>query len=132
MLELLAGTGVVTGPLVRAGVDLVAVEPGGEGRAQLRRALPGLAVLAARPELLPLAPGRAAAVLLTAPELLASSAVVGELDRVLAPGGVLVLLARPGTGSTTVGLDRFGRPESTEHSAGAAELPSVVTAWRRS
>jgi hypothetical protein len=131
VLELQAGTGVVTGPLTRAGVDVVAIEASGEGRAQLRRALPGVAVLAARADRLPLAPARAAAVLLTEPDLLASRAVVEELDRVLAADGVVVLLARSGTAGA-IGLERFERAESTEHAAGAGELASVVTSWRRS
>lgn len=131
VLELHAGTGVVTGPLTRAGVRLVAVEPAAEGRRQLRRALPGVVVVAARADGLPLSARSAAAVLVTGPELLASPVVAEELERVLATDGVLVLLARAEPGDVPR-LPGFEAPALTEHDGGTAGAPSLVVEWRRS
>jgi SAM-dependent methyltransferase len=125
-----AGTGVLTGPLTRAGTELIAIEPGEHGRAQLRRALPGVPVVAARPDRLPIASASTAAVLVSDPDLLTAA---HELGRVLRPGGTLVLLARAGDAAFDAPeLDGFARPGSTEHLAGgSAAGASVVTTWRR-
>lgn len=131
MLELHAGTGVVTGPLTRAGVGVLAVEPTAEGRRQLRRALPGVAVVAARAGGLPFSARSIGSVLVTDPELLASSAVAQELERVLAPAGLLVLLARADAGAVPQ-LRGFEAPVLTEHDGGPAGTPSLVGEWRRS
>jgi hypothetical protein len=136
VLELDAGTGVLTGQLTRSGVDVVAVEAVADRRAQLRRALPQVPVLAARAGCLPVAPRSVAAILVAGTALLAEADVVGEIERVLRPDGLVILVWRPAAGSAAPELRGFGAPRSTEHAADvvAGSVPasaSVVTSWRR-
>ncbi|MEO9174075.1 MAG: hypothetical protein ABI317_01090, partial [Gaiellales bacterium] len=53
VLDLAAGTGKLTGPLVARGYAVTAVEPLPGMRAELARAVPGAAVLAGRAEQIP-------------------------------------------------------------------------------
>ena len=54
VVDLGAGTGILTGALARLGADVVAVEPDQAMLAELRRQLPGVRAVAGRAEALPL------------------------------------------------------------------------------
>jgi SAM-dependent methyltransferase len=89
VLDLAAGTGALTRPLVEAGIDVVAVEPVAEMRAALPasvRALEGTA------EAIPLGPGEVHAVVVgQAFHWFDGDAALAEIHRVLRPDGVLAL-----------------------------------------
>jgi SAM-dependent methyltransferase len=89
VLDLAAGTGALTRPLVEAGIDVVAVEPVAEMRAALPasvRALEGTA------EAIPLGPGAVHAVVVgQAFHWFDGDAALAEIHRVLRPDGVLAL-----------------------------------------
>jgi SAM-dependent methyltransferase len=93
VLDLGAGTGKFTELLVAAGLDVVAVEPSEEMRAQLAAAVPGAAVRSGSAESIPLPDASVDAVVVAQawhwvdPEL-----AVPEVARVLRPGGALSLV----------------------------------------
>lgn len=91
-LELGAGTGLLTGQLHRAGVEVLAVESDAESVAQLRRSLPAVTVIRADTDSVPLGHQSVRSVVTDAegPAVLLAS----EVDRVLNPAGFLVLLTR--------------------------------------
>ena len=87
-----AGTGKLTRQLRGRGLDLVAVEPIGEMREQLARAVPGVPVLAGTAEEIPLPGGSVDAVLLAqAWHWVDPGRALPEVARVLRPGGWLGL-----------------------------------------
>jgi SAM-dependent methyltransferase len=90
VLDLAAGTGKLTRPLLTAGLDVVAVEP----VAQMRAALPGEArVLEGTAEAIPM--GEAAVDAVTVAQAFhwfAGGAALAEIHRVLRPDGVLALI----------------------------------------
>ncbi len=93
MLDVAAGTGILTGQLLRAGRAMVAVEPLPEMLAQLRRSLPAVPGLQATAEALPFADGSFAGV--TAAQAFHwfdAPAALAEAARVLEPGGVLAMV----------------------------------------
>jgi SAM-dependent methyltransferase len=88
-----AGTGKLTRPLRERGLDVIAVDPSAGMREQLRRAVPGVPVLAGTGEQLPLADRSVDAVLVAqAWHWVDPERAVPEAARVLAPGGRLGLL----------------------------------------
>ena len=88
-----AGTGKLTRQLRARGLDVVAVEPIGEMREQLARAVPGVPVLAGTAEEIPLPGGSVDAVLLAqAWHWVAPERALPEVARVLRPGGWLGLV----------------------------------------
>jgi SAM-dependent methyltransferase len=89
VLDLAAGTGALTRPLLDAGLDVVAVEP----VAEMRAALPGAArVLEGTAEKIPLGPGEVDAVAVgQAFHWFDGEAALAEIHRVLRPRGVLAL-----------------------------------------
>ncbi len=88
-----AGTGKLTRQLLGTGAHLVAVEPVAAMRGELRRALPGVAVVGGTAEALPLRAGSAAAAVVgQAWHWFDGPAALAELARVIAPGGGLALL----------------------------------------
>ena len=88
-----AGTGKLTRQLRGRGLDVIAVEPSAGMREQLRRAVPGVPVLAGTGEQIPLAAGSVDAVLVAqAWHWVDPERAVPEVARVLAPGGRLSLL----------------------------------------
>jgi SAM-dependent methyltransferase len=93
VVDLAAGTGILTGQLRRAGREVVAVEPLAEMLAQLRLAQPGVPGVQAVAECLPLRGGEIAAVTVAqAFHWFDAAAALAELARVLAPGGVLAMV----------------------------------------
>lgn len=109
VLDLRAGTGILTGQLARAGVRVIAVEPVAEMTDQLRRALPSVPTLRSHADALPFADETFDALVVgdrfhQADSLLAAGqepdaatvareTLVAEAARVLRPGGVLAALS---------------------------------------
>jgi SAM-dependent methyltransferase len=88
-----AGTGKLTRQLRERGLDVIAVEPSGGMREELRRAVPGVAVLAGTAEQIPLADGTVDVVIVAqAWHWVDPARAVPEVARVLAPGGRLALM----------------------------------------
>lgn len=92
VVDLAAGTGILTAQLVAAGLEVVAVEPVAAMRAELTRSLPDVEVIDAVAEDLPFEDHSVDAVTVAqgfhwfdAPSALA------EIARVLRPGGILLL-----------------------------------------
>jgi len=93
VLDLAAGTGILTGQLRRAGRDVVAAEPLPEMLAHLRRALPEVPAVACVAEALALRDGSFAGVTVAqAFHWFDAPAAVAEVRRVLVPGGVLAMV----------------------------------------
>ncbi|WP_188296810.1 class I SAM-dependent methyltransferase [Streptomyces sp. CBMA156] len=93
VLDLGAGTGKLTGLLVEAGLDVVAVEPDEGMRARLAAAVPKAAVRAGSAERIPLPDGSVDAVVVAqAWHWFDQAVAVPEIARVLAPGGTLALV----------------------------------------
>ena len=93
VLDLAAGTGILTGQLFRAGRAVVAVEPLGEMLAQLRLSLPAVPCLQAAAEALPFADGSFAGVTVAqAFHWFDAPSALAEIARVLEPGGVLAMV----------------------------------------
>jgi SAM-dependent methyltransferase len=93
VLDLGAGTGKLTRQLVERGLGVTAVEPSEGMREQLRRAVPGIRVLAGAAERVPL-PDRSVDAVLVAQawHWVDPAAAVPEVARVLRPRGLLGLL----------------------------------------
>lgn len=93
VVELASGTGKLTRALQSTGADLLAVEPTRGMRVVLARVLPALPVLAATAEALPLTDACADVVVVgQAFHWFRAEAALGEIARVLRPGGALALL----------------------------------------
>jgi SAM-dependent methyltransferase len=90
VLDLAAGTGKLTRPLLKAGLDVIAVEP----VAEMRAALPaGARALEGTAEAIPLEDGDVDAVTVgQAFHWFDGDAALAEIARVLRPGGLLALL----------------------------------------
>lgn len=93
ILEVGAGTGVMTARLVDTGACVCAVEPVEAMRIRLARRAAGAMVVAGAAGALPIRDGWADAVVCaTSFHWFAAAATLREFDRVLAPGGVLALI----------------------------------------
>jgi ubiquinone/menaquinone biosynthesis C-methylase UbiE len=93
VLDLGAGTGKLTDAVLAAGHDVTAVEPLAEMREVLAARHPDLPVVEGAAEQLPLADGAVDAVVVGAAfHWFEQDAALGEIARVLRPGGVLGLL----------------------------------------
>jgi len=128
VVDLGAGTGKFTRELIRSGARVVAVEPVEEMRAQLAAAVPGVELRAGTAERTGLPDGVAAAV--TAAQAFhwfSSAAALGEIARILEPGGALALVWNNRSESDPLGaqvsalLERRRGDEPTHRSG----------AWRR-
>jgi SAM-dependent methyltransferase len=90
VVDLGAGTGILTELLIRLGADVTAVEPDESMRAEFRRRLPSARLLAGSAEEMPLPAGSADAVLCgQALHWFNLELALPEIARVLVPGGVL-------------------------------------------
>src|SRR5437764_4525363 len=88
-----AGTGKLTRQRGEGGLDMIAVEPSAGMREELRRAAPGVPVVAGTAEQIPLADGAVDLVIVAqAWHWVDPERAVPEVARVLAPGGRLALL----------------------------------------
>lgn len=91
MLDLGAGTGKLTLGLAELGLDVTAVEPDPEMRAELERTVPSATSLAGQAERIPLSDAQVDAVFVgQAFHWFDVPAAMTEIARVLRPGGVLV------------------------------------------
>jgi SAM-dependent methyltransferase len=102
VVDLGAGTGILTAALARLGADVVAVEPDPSMLAELGRQLPGVRAVEGRAEALPLPDRSVDAVLCgQAMHWFDLDRALPEIARVLTPGGVLA-------GLWNVDDDQFG------------------------
>lgn len=93
VLDVAAGTGILTGQLRRAGLQLLAAEPVPEMLAQLERSLPSVPAVRAVAERLPVAPGSLGAIVVgEAFHWFDAAASIGEAAAAIEPGGVLAML----------------------------------------
>ena len=93
VVDVAAGTGILTGQLSRAGLRITAVEPLAPMVRHLRRALPTVPAARATAEALPFAPSSADALTVgQAFHWFSSDAALAEASRVLRPDGLLALL----------------------------------------
>ncbi|WP_020669753.1 class I SAM-dependent methyltransferase [Amycolatopsis nigrescens] len=93
VLDLAAGTGKLTEGLLALGLDVTAVEPDDEMRAELRAALPGVPAFAGTAERIPLADASVDAVFVAqAFHWFDVGPALTEIARVLRPGGVVTAL----------------------------------------
>ncbi len=93
LLDLAAGTGILTGQLSRAGVEVYAAEPVPEMLEQLVRSLPGVPAVAATAEALPFDTGSFAALTVAqAFHWFDAPRALSEIARVLTEGGALAML----------------------------------------
>jgi ubiquinone/menaquinone biosynthesis C-methylase UbiE len=93
VVDLGAGTGKLTRALVPTGAHVIAVEPGEQMLAQLRRVVPGVEALIGGAEAIPLDDGSVDAVAVgQAFHWFRHDEAVPELHRVLRPGGAVALM----------------------------------------
>jgi SAM-dependent methyltransferase len=129
VLDLGAGTGVLTTGLVASGLSVTAVEPDPEMIAELRRRLPEVRAAVGRAEAVPLADDSVDAVLVaTAFHWFDTERALPEIARVLRPGGVLGLLYNLIDDSVpwVAGLDEVSRTSVSIPPGEADEVPSYA------
>lgn len=137
VLEVAAGSGVLTGQLVRGGVELIAAEADPGLRGQLVRSLPGVRVLCSAPHRLSLASGSLQHVVVSDPARLADELFLGEIVRVLAPAGALSLIAESDPSTATairmpmVGLESAGSSLHPYVDASGTSRRTELRLWRR-
>lgn len=107
VVDLAAGTGILSGQLRRAGMAVLSIEPVPEMLGQLRLTLPEVPVVRAVPEALPLASGSVDAVTVGEALQWFGDSAVSELRRVLRVGGVLAI-ARNRRGENVDWMARYG------------------------
>jgi SAM-dependent methyltransferase len=139
VLDLGAGTGLLTDVLLAAGHEVVAVDPSGPMLDQLRARLPAVAVAVGGAEAVPLPDGDVDAVVAgQAAHWFEPGAAAAELRRVLRPGGVVGLVwnIRDERVPWVRALGELLAAEARDHEADqgvvdrfAAELPADVVAF---
>jgi SAM-dependent methyltransferase len=93
VLDVAAGTGILTGQLRRAGLQMLAAEPVPEMLAQLERSLPSVPAVRAVAEQLPVAQASLRAIVVgEAFHWFDAAAAIREAAGALAPGGVLAMM----------------------------------------
>jgi SAM-dependent methyltransferase len=123
VLDLGAGTGKLTQILAARYAHVIAVEPLEELRALLAVRAPGAEVRAGAAEAIPLDDASVDAVFAgQAFHWFANDGAVGEIARVLRPGGVLALLWNVPNGTPSVPADYNARMEEL-HEAGRPDPP---------
>ncbi len=131
ILDLGAGTGKLTGPVLARGPQVIAVEPLEAMLAELRRAFPAAIAVAGTAEFIPLADASVDAIMVgQAFHWFDAARALPEMARVLRPGGTLTLLwnhddaADPLVSAVQSALDRAGRPAggSTGRAAGTDRI----------
>jgi SAM-dependent methyltransferase len=124
VLDLGAGTGKLTRPLVAAGLDVVAVDPLAGMRAALSAAIGAERALDGRAEAIPLADASLdGAVSADAFHWFDGQGAAAELHRVLRPGAGLVLMWLIGAGE--------GSPVEHEHTLEREIRPLLEPLWER-
>jgi SAM-dependent methyltransferase len=132
VLDLAAGTGKLTEAVLRCGVPataVLAVEPDDAMRAELSRRLPGLAVCPGSAEQIPAPEGAVDAVLVgQAFHWFAADRALGEIARVLRPGGVLAALGNHEDDSVDWVLElttavQAARPRDNDVTWGSTDVP---------
>ena len=153
VVDLGAGTGILTEQLIGLGADVTAVEPDESMRAEFRRRLPSARLLAGSAEDIPVPDGSADAVLCgQAMHWFTMDRALPEIARVLVPGGVLAglwnnddnrvewvagLQAAAGGAAGPTLLERRAQAAATQvedfepRSFGAAERAEFPNAQRR-
>jgi SAM-dependent methyltransferase len=141
VLEVGAGTGKLTRVLARAYARVVAVEPAGEMRRILVAHCPGVDALDGTAQALPLADRSVDAVFVAeAFHKFQDERAVGELERVLRPGGAVVLLWNIPAGPWEPSIDeaerllleRGPKPEEVSYDPLDLDGPHYTSgAWRR-
>jgi SAM-dependent methyltransferase len=114
VVDVAAGTGKLTRGLVDAGLDVVAVEPGPAMRQRLASRLPGVRVVAAMAERLPLATATVTAIAIAHGfHLFDVEPALAELGRLVRPGGTLAVFSNvyashdPVNAAVDAVIDRF-------------------------
>jgi SAM-dependent methyltransferase len=126
VLDLGAGTGKLTSPLVAMGAEVIAVEPDPAMLTELRRALPTIDAFSGNAEAIPLPDGSVDAVLAGNALHWFDMAIAGpEIARVLAPDGVLA-------GLWNVMDDRIDWIAELERVSGTAAIGprDTFSSWR--
>jgi SAM-dependent methyltransferase len=118
VLDVAAGTGILSGQLWRAQLQVLALEPLPEMLEQLRRTLPGVPALRGVAERLPIAAGSIDTVSVgEAFHWFDAPAALAEARRVLRPGGLLAL-ARNRRDDTVDWVARYGQAVLSERADG--------------
>lgn len=141
VLDVGAGTGILSGQLRRARLQVVALEPSAEMLAQLVRTLPDVPAFRAVAEAVPMRDGAVGAVALgEAFHWFDPDAALVELRRVLCDGGVLAIArnrdehdigaverAMAGILPPVAAMGGFGQPESLSAPSPSPSAPSRIT-----
>ena len=133
MLDVGAGTGLLTGVVAAAGHRVVAVDPAPEMLAQLTVRLPGVPVLTGTAESLPLTDAAVDAVVAgQAAHWFDVAPAAGEFRRVLRPGGALGLVwnARDESVPWVAALGELLAGEARGHQADGDVVDSFAAALR--
>jgi SAM-dependent methyltransferase len=133
VLDLGAGTGKLTRVLVPRFARVIAVEPDDSMRAVLEEVVPGAESHAGHAEAVPLADGEVDAVFSAeAFHWFSTSQAVAEIERVLRPGGGLVIIWNIPLEHADVGEEADAAIDEAFEPGGTPGLPKVLSGeWRK-